>query len=138
MKYILELTEKQARLLSWACEQMSRLICGQDNAYRDLFEAAIYARKNELSKDELRDLGHKTEEFAKEAKLLFWGLGGCSYHGINYDDNADILWDIYTVIRHQLWEDNPDPNKSKWTVDAFPASRVGDEPLAVIKKVEEK
>lgn len=136
-KYTLELTEKQARLLSWGCEQMSRLICGQNNAYRDLFEAAIYKRKDELSKDELRDLVHKSEDFAYEAKLLFWGLGLCSYHGIHYDDTADILWDIYTTIRHQLWQDNPDPNKSKWTVDAFPASQIGVEPLIKVTSKDE-
>jgi hypothetical protein len=132
-KYIIEMNERQVRILSWGCEQMSRLICGQDNAFRNLFEEAIYKRKNDLSKDELRDLSHKTEVFANEAKLLFWGLVPSSYHGIHYDDTADILWDIYTTIRYQLWQDNPDPNKSKWTVDAFPASQIGSEPLAVIK-----
>ena len=137
MKYILELTEKQARLLSWACEQMSRLICGQDNAYRDLFEAAIWKRRKELTKDESNTLATEAEELAVDIKTKFWGLSEIAYHGIHYDDTADILWDIYTTIRHQLWQDNPDPNKSKWTVDAFPASQIGSEPLAMIKKLED-
>lgn len=38
--YNLKLTEKQAKILSRACDIYSRLICGQDSEYRDLFEAA--------------------------------------------------------------------------------------------------
>lgn len=132
-KYIIEMNERQARLLSRTCEQMCRLICGQDNAYRDLFEAAIWKRRKELTKDESNTLATEAEELAVDIKTKFWGLSESAYHGIHYDDTADILWDIYTTIRYQLWQDNPDPNKSKWTVDAFPASQIGSEPLAVIK-----
>ena len=40
MKYTLELTEKQARLLSYACDQFARLIQGQDSSFQDLMEMA--------------------------------------------------------------------------------------------------
>ena len=39
-KYLLELTERQARLLSYVCDQFPRLIQGQGMAYQELFEAA--------------------------------------------------------------------------------------------------
>lgn len=35
--YQLELTERQARILSYACDHFSRLICGQDLSYQELF-----------------------------------------------------------------------------------------------------
>lgn len=40
MKYTIELTEKQARLLSSALDSFSRLIIGQDWEYQQLMEAA--------------------------------------------------------------------------------------------------
>lgn len=39
-KYQITLTEKQARLLSYALEQFMRLIVGQDWAFQDLMESA--------------------------------------------------------------------------------------------------
>ena len=45
--YRLELTERQAKLLSYACDQFSRLICGQDIAFQDLMEAAWEKRCKE-------------------------------------------------------------------------------------------
>lgn len=39
-KYTIELTEKQARLLSSAMNSFSRLIVGQDWEYQQLMEAA--------------------------------------------------------------------------------------------------
>ena len=47
--YTLELTERQAKLLSYACDNFSRLICGQDMAYQDLFEQAWEKRSKEAT-----------------------------------------------------------------------------------------
>lgn len=33
--YQLELTEKQAKMLSYTCDQFARLICGQDWSYQE-------------------------------------------------------------------------------------------------------
>lgn len=56
-------------------------------------------------------------------------------YGIHYDDTADILFDIHQCIRHQLWEDRPESEKSHITVDAYPQMRAGSEPLAIIQKL---
>ena len=51
--YTLELTERQAKLLSCACDQFPRLIQGQDGAYQDLFEEAWEKRSKEATGDSM-------------------------------------------------------------------------------------
>ena len=142
--YRLELTERQAKLLSYACDQFSRLICGQDMAFQDLMEAAWEKRCKEAvgghGMDKEWDGGwynmrHDAEEICQNIKKRFWGLGRQTLYGVYYDETADILFDIHCVIRHQLWLDKPDENKSTMTVDASEAMQFGKEPLAKIEKI---
>ena len=142
--YRLELTERQAKLLSYACDQFSRLICGQDMAFQDLMEAAWEKRCKEAvgghGMDKEWDGGwynmrHDAEEICQNMKKRFWGLGRQTLYGVYYDETADILFDIHCVIRHQLWLDKPDENKSTMTVDASEAMQFGKEPLAKIEKI---
>lgn len=143
--YRLELTERQARLLSYACDQFSRLICGQDMAFQDLMEAAWEKRCKEAvgghGMDKEWDGGwynmrHDAEEICRNIKKRFWGLDRQSLYGVHYDETADILFDIHCVIRHQLWLDRPDEDKSTMTVDAFEAMQFGKEPLVKMEKIE--
>jgi len=136
------LTERQARLLSYACDQFSRLICGQDWSYRELMEAAWEKRCKEATgkfMDKEWDGGWhnmraEAEQISKTIKKRFWGLESNTMYGIHYDDTADILFDLHQVIRHQLWLDRPDSEKSHITVDASEAMQIGDEPLAIIER----
>lgn len=142
-KYIIELNEKQARLLSYVCDTFPRLICGQNHAYQDLFEAAWEKRcKKATGNDDFEESWHKMREdaetFCKEIKRRFWDLAPNANYGIHYDDTADIIWDIHQCLRHELWKNRDEP-KPHNTVDAFPADQWGKEPLAkVTSKDEEK
>ena len=140
--YSLELTEKQARLLSWTCDTMTRIIEGQDRTYQDFFERAWEKRCKEATgklMDEEFEGGWSAmrddaEVSCKQIKKRFWGLDWQTLNGIHYDEDGDTIWDIYRVIRHQLWKDNP--NRSQWTVDAEdPYSSIGPEPLAKIRRI---
>jgi hypothetical protein len=145
MKYTIELTEKQARLLSWACDQLPRLIEGQDWSFQQLMEEAWEKRCKEATGKYMDDewnggwkaMREEAERICKEIKQKFWGLPANAMNGIHYDDTADILFDIHQVIRHQLWKDNPNPNKSHITVDSSPATQFGSEPLIKIESKEE-
>ena len=145
-KYILEMNERQARLLSWALDTLPRLIEGQNFAFQDLLESAWEKRckqaTGKMMDDEFEGGWNKMREdaetFCKEIKKRFWDLAPNADYGIHYDDTADILWDMYQVIRHQLWMDNPDPEKPRWTVDASPATQFGDEPLIIVKPKRQK
>jgi len=144
--YSLELTERQAKLLSYACDQFSRLICGQDWSYQELFESAWETRCKEATgnfMDKEWDNGwyamrQDAEMFAKQIKKRFWNLKSNAMYGIHYDDTADILFDLHQTIRHQLWLDRPEDEKSHITVDASEAMQFGPEPLAVIKRIDKK
>ena len=81
------------------------------------------------------DMRSEAEYLCKYIKKRFWGLGSNAFYGIHYDQTADILWDINQVLRHQLWLDRPDEDKSTVTVDASEEMRVGDEPLIKIKRL---
>lgn len=145
-KYILELTEKQARLLSWALDTFPRLIQGQSFAYQDLFETAWERRCKEATGNIMDDefeggwweMREDAEALCKEIKKRFWKLTYNSENGLHYDDTADILWDMHQVIRHELWKN--DPEHIHYTVDASPAMQVGSEPLAKIhtKEISDK
>lgn len=146
-KYIIELNERQMRLLSWALDTLPRLIEGQDHSFQDLLEQAWEKRCKEATGKMMDDewdggwhqMRHDAEEACLKIKRRFWGLPPNTLNGIYYDDTADILWDMYQVIRHQLWLDNPDPEKPSWTVDASPATQFGDEPLIIVKpKIQKK
>jgi hypothetical protein len=140
--YSLELTKRQAELLSYACDQFSRLIEGQDWTYAELFEEAWERRCKEATGKPMDDefdggwhiAREDAEMFAKQIKRRFWGLEPCAMFGIHYDDTSDILFDIHQSIRHQLWLDKPEDKKSHITVDADEPMRFGSEPLAKIKR----
>lgn len=141
--YSLKLTKRQAELLSWTCDTMARLIEGQDHSYQDLFEAAWEKRCKEATGKMMDDewdggwsnMREDAENTCKYIKKRFWGLDWCTLNGINYSDDGDTIWDIYQVIRHQLWLDRPADQKSDYTVDAFEAHQHGSEPLAKIEKL---
>ena len=141
--YTLRLTERQAKLLSYACDQFSRLICGQDWSYQNLMEEAWEKRCKEATGNFMNDewdggwyaMRHDAEAICEQIKKRFWGLDWNSLYGVKYDDTADILYDLHQVIRYQLWLDRPESEKSHITVDASPAMRFGSEPLAEITKV---
>lgn len=78
----------------------------------------------------------RAENVCKDIKADFWGLNWNANYGIHYDNTADIIWDMHCVIRHALWLADENPEKSRFTVDAFPAVCVGDEPLITVKAKE--
>ena len=144
MKYLIELTEKQARLLSWACDTLPRLIEGQDWSFQQLMEEAWEKRCKKATGNFMDDkwdggwyaMREEAERVCKEIKAKFWGLAPNALYGIHYDDTADILWDIHTTLRHQLWLDKPEGKKLHYTVDASPAMQVGSEPLIKVTRKE--
>lgn len=145
-KYTLKLTERQAKLLSYACDRLARIIQGQDWTYRGFFEDAWERRCKEAT-GKLMDKDFEggwlnmrldAEMLCTQIKRRFWGLEPNAMFGIHYDDTADILFDIHQVIRKQLWDDKPADRKPFITVDSDTPMQIGSEPLAEIKRINEK
>jgi hypothetical protein len=142
--YRIEITEKQAKVLSYVCDNFSRLICGQDWAYQELFKSAWEKRCKEATgetMDEKWDGGweemmYDAKSYWEETKKRFWGSDSTGMNGLGYDDTADMLFDLHQVIRHQLWLDSTDDEKSNITVDSYKPTRHGTEPLATISRID--
>ena len=59
-------------------------------------------------------------------------------YGIGHNSDADTLYDIYQVIRHQIWKDDKRVDKPKYTNQAYPATKFSKQPLIEIKQVFKK
>ena len=140
--YALHLTERQAKLLSYACDQFARCIQGQDWTYQELFEEAWEKRCKEATGKMMDDkwdggwsnMREDAKVLSKQIKKRFWDCDAITLNGIHYDDTADILWDIHRVLRHQFYKDRGDTSLA--TVDSEnPTSSIGTEPLAKIERI---
>jgi len=139
--YTLELTERQARILSYACDRLSRIICGQGWTYQEFLEEAWEKRAKEATGNRMDDdfdggwqqMRDDAEKMCKEMKQRFWGLPANSMYGIHYDDVSDILFSLHQVIRHQLWIDG---DRKFRGVDSDDPMCYGSEPLAVMRKAD--
>jgi len=139
--YQLELTERQAKLLSYACDRLSRIICGQDWTYQEFMEEAWEKRCKKAtgtSMDKEWDGGWsnmraEAEDLCNQIKKKYWGLERNAMYGIHYDDTADILFAMHTVIRHQIWLDG---DRSFHGVDSDEPVMLGSEPLATIRRTD--
>ena len=141
-KYIIEMNERQARLLSYVCDTFPRLICGQDRVYQDLFEEAWEKRCKKATGKMIDDefeggwqkMREDAETFCKEIKRRFWDLAPNANYGIHYNEMADIIFDLHQCIRHELWLNG---DRKYHTVDSYPAHQWGKEPLAKVTSKDE-
>lgn len=112
-KYMLTLTEDQARAISFSSELVSRLYMGQLDCLRDFTH---YPNEN------LDEIYRKLDELRELMGLIPNGCSRNAYWGISspdIKDRARTLFDVYQVIRHQLWKD--EPNAPNYIVCASPA-----------------
>jgi len=124
--YTITCSEKQLKAISLACEILSRLQCGHISAVLDQC-------KNEKGESFCipYESIHKVEKIIKP----ILGLGLNAHYGVGKFDSADILWDIYQVIRHQIWNDRDIRERNNWCVDASPALKFGSEELIKVEKI---
>ena len=88
--YNLKLTKRQAKLLSYACDQFARCIQGQDWVLQDLMESAWEKRCKEATGKTMDnewdggwyDMHHEAEGICKRIKKRFWGCEANAMYGI--------------------------------------------------------
>lgn len=139
--YNLQLTKRQAELLSYACDQFMRCIQGQPEAFQQLMEDAWEVRCKESTGERMNNewnggwwnMRHQAERLSRLATKWFWGCR--QGHGIHYDDAADIFFDIHRVLRHQFYKDRGDTSKA-FVDSENPTSPIGSEPLAIISRTD--
>lgn len=143
--YQVKMTANQLFLLEHTCEWYMRLLCGQDFILRDFLENRwhkfVQEKKNlEYTGPEFWEMRKLVEQYVSELRDLIWDIRGNADYGIGVDKDADNLWDIYQVLRHQRYLDMDDESKDMMrnTVMSHSAMHTGTEPLITVENISNK
>lgn len=141
-QYTITLSERQLRLLAYACRVTDRLIIGQlDFSLQECCESAYEKlhkddKAYEIGSDEWNFMRFKVTGTMEVLRKMCWGVQYGQNHGIHYDETADILFDMQKVMEHALWLEQDPAKRSNWTNDAFEHTHpVGDEKNIKINKI---
>ena len=135
MKYCLTVSENQARIIQNALESYARLRMGQFFDYAT--EIAGYGYVYDKNNPENDRLFSDYIDRRNDAEELFnkaYAVAVPDPYNRRKTEDVQNAIDIWHVIRHQFWKDNP--NHSEHTVDSYPPFPVANEPLCTIDKVE--
>lgn len=134
--YQLTVTEKQLRLINAALEEYFRIGLNQwgDLADRLAMIGVDLSPENPNHKwifDNMIKTRDDVRVVLEAAGRILWP------YGLSKQSEENILLqDIWQVIRHQLWLDDPDRDKRGYCVDGNEPLICGDEPIAKCNKVE--
>lgn len=131
MNYTLTINEKQARAINAALEDYFCLRMGQCWELTDDLAFQGFDYTNHTDEDFNRRIERRN--IARELiETVFRVVFPDPLHH-DIGEQARICQDVWQVIRHQLWLDNPD--RSEWTVDSFEPLCVSQEPLVKIERL---
>ena len=124
-QFTITLSERQLRILAYACRVADRLIIGQlDYSLQECCEAAFEKlHKNDeagkIGSDMWYTMRYVVEKSMDILRKLCWGVERNTSYGIYYDETADILFDMQKVMEHALWLEKDPEKRPKYTNDAF-------------------
>lgn len=99
-KYKMTLNGNQLSMIAVALEQYSRMMCGQlGTNYLPSIDHAI-DKEYPLIKDYI-SIRNKVNDHLSDIKKLIWKITNHGNKGIGYDENSDMAYDMYKIIRHQ-------------------------------------
>jgi hypothetical protein len=139
-KYTIEITENQANVIKEALEVFARLGIGQ---FRDALESLPLKPHAEGWHDDMLVIGQILKKYTR-SNVDGW-QSSLSIHSQDVNDEAQIAWDIYQVVRRKLsWDyaigngwvkdENDSRNwKEMMGVNYDDPLQVGPEPLAKIE-----
>ena len=138
MKYTLEITEKQAKIIRIALEEYFRLRMNQtwdfaDDICFDSFNYESHTPEDFDERIERRDM------FRDELEKLLNTVHPLHFRGDKFrEQTIEMLraQDIWKVIRHRLWKDQHG-DKNDWCVDSRKPMPMADEPLPKIWEAKE-
>ena len=142
-QFTITLSERQLRILAYACRVTDRLIIGQlDYSLQECCEAAFEKlhkddEAGKIGSDMWYTMRYVVEKSMDILRKLCWGVERITNHGIYYDEDADVLFDMQKVIEHALWLEKDPEKRPKYTNDAFEhTSPIGNEKNIKVKKLE--
>lgn len=136
MRYTLEISEKQAKIIKIALEEYFRLRMNQtrdfaDDICFDGFDCGNHTKEDFNERMERRDL------FKLELESLMNAVHPLQFRGEFREQTIEMLraQDIWQVIRHRLWKDRHG-DKENWCVDAREPMCMTGEPLPKMERME--
>ena len=141
-QFTITLSKRQLKLLAYACRVTDRLIIGQlDYSLQECCEAAFEKlhkddEAGKIGSDMWYTMRYVVEKSMDILRKLCWGMERITNHGIYYDEDADVLFDMQKVIEHALWLEKDPEKRPKYTNDAFEhTSPIGNEMNIKVKKI---
>ena len=135
MKYILEISEKQAEIIKVALEEYFRLRMNQwfDFATNIALFGYEYDKSDQDNERKFNAYINRRNESQELFEKAFW-TAQPDYH--MKTDEMMIAEDIWQVIRHKLYLDRGgDPNG--WCVDAREPIKMSDEPFPKMEAIDD-
>jgi hypothetical protein len=117
--YTITLTEEQLQLISQACEFTSRFLAGQVSVsfWPGMM---LHHREFDINSPDYLDRKQAMEILMRQVAEIGWKK---DYgHGCGYDKRADVLFEAYQVMRHELWKSLPEEQRSTGPVWSYPPS----------------
>lgn len=104
LRYVLSMTEEQARAVSRACELYARLRIGQLDELN--FELLLFKSREDIC--ERREQALNLLLLLK--KIYFPELNGHGHsYGVGHDEVSDRAWVAYQAMRYAMaWHDHPE------------------------------
>ena len=141
MKYRIEVSEEQLRVIGLAVDEYMRLRMGQFDAFAEELTLDGVADRIEAYKDDyqrgiLNERGYSIERMFEAAYKMAYPPRG--YRGRQHDSWGTCI-DIVHAIEHQQWLDSPvEKRESPGTTNrSFKPIPLGHEPFPKIERVEE-
>lgn len=135
MKYILEITEKQAEIIKIATEEYFRL---RMNQWFDFAaNIAMSYRYDKNDPDNARKFNAYINRRNKSQELFEKAFRVAQPDYQRKTDEMAIAEDIWQVLRHRLYLDRGGDSNG-WSVDARKPIKISDEPLPKIETKGEK
>lgn len=141
MKYRIEVSEEQLRVIGLAVDEYMRLRMGQFDALAEELALDGVADRIEAYKDDyqrgiLNERGYSIERMFEAAYKMAYPPHGC--RGRQHDSWGTCI-DIVHAIEHQQWLDSPgEKRESPGTTNrSFKPIPLGHEPYPKIERVEE-
>lgn len=138
--YRLTLTDNQFKAVTIALEEYFRLRMGQTwDLADDLAAIGVDLSKDNPHQAAAFDSWLDRRESTRLAADAMFRIATCdrrnalNVHNV-FGEIGGICEDIWQVMRHQSWLDNP--NRSEWSVDRGEPLPVSDEPLAKVERCE--
>lgn len=136
----LYLTEKQLRLIWTALEEYERLRLGQAWDFADdicAMNVDIYDTENPNHKRLFDSFIARRNVFKDTLESLIRNVAFENLPSrMAKTDDMLIAQDIWNVIRHWFWEQQPVKERSEWSVSSMPPLHSSKEPLPTIFKSE--